>query len=386
MGLVLDKAARLRGRPLSRERGISGSGLAGSGPNSMVGSSTMASTEQETGVLEVVGTLHKESDSLNCAFNQHSIVAITDKSGTITYANEKFCQISGYARHELIGSNHRILNSGHHPKRFFVELWRTIARGKVWRGEIANRAKDGTVYWVDTTIVPILNARGRPAQHVSIRTDITAVKRLKQEIIDAGEDERQRIGRDLHDHIGQRLTALELGVQSLLAISRGLRPEAVFQLRTIASHIRDAVAETRRLSRAMSPLFIESEGLSDALRTLARDTRSMAGVECRFRGGEIPELAPSVVRHLYRIAQEAVCNALKHGRPRRVQITLDRGNDGARLVVSDDGTGFIPEFPRSRGLGMDVMRVRAEHCGGNLRVTSSAAGGTKVVCTVPATQ
>ncbi|MBF0176197.1 MAG: response regulator [Magnetococcales bacterium] len=171
----------------------------GSDANSLQKLSALVAT-----IVEERAIAQRDLERQKFALDQHAIVSITDTSATILYANDKFCEISGYSREELIGKNHRIVKSRIHPPSVYQEMWNTISQGNVWHGEICNEAKNGTLYWVSATIVPLLDSTGKPEQYIAIRTDITLQKSMESALI-----EQRRFLQSITDAMGEGVYYLD---------------------------------------------------------------------------------------------------------------------------------------------------------------------------------
>lgn len=200
--------------------------------------------------------LLKELRDQKEALDAASIVAATDSRGLITYVNDRFCDISGYSRSELLGSNHRILNSGYHPAGFFIDLWKTISSGQVWRGEVCNRARDGHLYWVKTTIVPFVNQDGRIYQYLSIRQDITELKQAQDMILN---QQAQMVASSKLSALGELSAALTHEINNPLGVILG-RTEMLLDLidqsenldmATIKSMLQSIDTTGRRIEKIM---------------------------------------------------------------------------------------------------------------------------------------
>jgi hypothetical protein len=307
----------------------------------------------------------KEVVDLKAALDEHAIVAITDPRGKITYVNDKFCAISGYAREELLGRDHRIINSGHHPKEFFRDLWQTISAGRVWQGEIKNRAKSGSFYWVATTIVPFLDDHGKPLQYIAIRSDITARKQVEEDLYRLNLELEQRVAerteqlavanRELeafsysvsHD-LRSPLRAIDGFSQALLEDFGGaLPPEARHYLDTIRGGAQrmaaliDDLLEFSRLSRQHVTMqrVDHAQLVAQALVEL-EPARAGRDVDLRIAPLEPSEGDPTLLKQVW---VNLLSNALKYTR-RRPQAMIEVGceRDGGAPVywVRDNGTGF----------------------------------------------
>ncbi|MEI7998541.1 MAG: PAS domain-containing protein [Candidatus Omnitrophota bacterium] len=332
----------------------------------------------------------KELTDIKFALDTSSIVAITDHKGKIIYVNDTFSKISKYSREELLGQDHRIVNSGYHTKEFMKDLWRTVAEGKVWKGEIRNKAKDGSFYWVDTTIVPFLNEKGKPYQYVSIRTEITQrklmeeqIKALPQRIIAAQESERQRIANEIHDDLGQSLVTLKMFLQSLWLQEHKRIGQKLSGQEKILQYLDSIVDKSRHLATQLRPATLEGLGLGVALDLMCKEIKQSSKLRISLRHGNIDRLnfeAPII--NVYRVIQEALTNILKHAKATRVEIRLSKMGKRLKMVIKDNGHGFDVKG-KSSGLGLATMQERVSLLRGSISFDSKISRGTIVSVDIP---
>ena len=333
------------------------------------------------------------------ALDHAAIVAITDVAGRISYVNDTFCEISGYSREELLGQDHRIVNSSYHSKEFIRELWRTIASGHVWQGELRNRAKDGHIYWVDTTIVPFLNERGKPYQYIAIRSDITARKQAEEKL--AQQAALARVGQMaavVAHEVRNPLAGIKGAVQVLM--SRRTPGDAELPV------MRDIVGRIDSLSELINDLMLYARPraprlgqvelrplIADAVTIVRRDPGAQS-VEIAVEGEEISasaddELIRATVLNLLINAAQAMGG---HG---QIVVTLTKSGSFATIEVRDTGPGIPPEIraqvfepffttkARGGGLGLPIARRTAELHGGSLVLDCPDGGGTVVTMRLP---
>jgi len=336
---------------------------------------------------------------LKAALDHAAIVATTDVSGRITYVNDKFVEISGYSREELIGQDHRIINSAYHSKDFIRDLWRTIANGQVWHGELRNRAKDGHYYWVDTTIVPFLDTRGKPYQYIAIRADITARKAAEERL--AQQAALARVGQ-MAAVVAHEVRNPLAGIKGAIQVLMSRRSSADDELPVM----RDIVARIDSLSELINDLMVFARPrpprlavvelhaiLADAVTIVRRDP-SAQGVEIAVEGENLSltadvELVRATVLNLLLNAAQAMA-----GEGQIAVRTWPHGGS-AIIEIRDTGPGIQPEIreqifepffttkARGGGLGLPIARRTAELHGGSLTLDCPDAGGTVVTMTLP---
>lgn len=330
----------------------------------------------------------KQLTDLKFALDESSIVAITDNKGVIQYVNDKFCEISKYSREELIGQDHRIINSGYHDKQFMRKLWRTISTGQVWHGEIKNKAKDGSYYWVNTTIVPFLEVDGKPYQYLAIRNEVTQLKKAEEDlkgmmnrVINIQEEERKRFSRELHDGIGQSLFSLLIQLdQQINNHNEDKNNEsALMQIRDNVSHIMEDV---RNLAWELRPSVLDDLGVVPAIRKYIDMFAEHYGIIVEFECELKHRLSVQKETTIYRVIQEALTNIGKYAGVSSANVSVIEKDGHVHVKIEDKGKGFVRE-PKSQGVGLFSMEERARGVGGELTVISEHGKGTIISLIVP---
>lgn len=336
---------------------------------------------------------------MSYALEQSAIVATTDVKGRITFANDRFCQVSKYSREELLGQDHRLVNSGYHSKEFIRDLWRTIAGGRIWRGEIRNRAKDGSIYWVDTTIIPFLDDSGKPYQYMAIRYEITDRKRSEELL-----REQAALAR-----LGQMAAVVAHEVKNPIAGIRGAlqviasrmqpdqRDRAVIgdiigRLDGLNSIVQDLLVFAR--PRQLKPERVELATLIGSTADLIRRDPTLSRIEVDVAGGPVTITADPEALQL--VFQNILINAAQAmGGSGRIEVTIAPKEEYCRVAVRDAGPGMPPEVRekafeaffttkhRGTGLGLPTARRLVEAHGGDIQIDLPEGGGTTILMTFP---
>lgn len=352
----------------------------------------------------------KELADVKSALDEHSIVAITDPQGKITYANDKFCAISKFSRAELMGQDHRLINSGHHSKEFMRNLWSTIGQGKVWKGEIQNRARDGSIYWVDTTIVPFLNADGKPAQYVAIRTDITERK--------AAQEKQNALLGELKE-INEQLNQFAYVVShDLKAPLRAISSLADWLLADYGDKVGDTGREqfnillgrTRRMNALVDGILRYSRvtrqhedrapvDVNQLLKEVCELLSPPAGITVHLQPG-LPVLVCERTR-LMQVFENLISNAIKYmGQPSgEIFVGGEAAGDCWKFHVRDTGPGIDKKYHdkifqifqtlaarderESTGIGLAIVKKTIELSGGKIWIESEPGRGSTFFFQLP---
>lgn len=316
-------------------------------------------------------------------------VVLMDREGTVLLANPAMHALFGHASDALVGRSFASLTR-HAPDAFrrkFDRVLKDLDAGEAPQLEFEGRKSDGESL-AATALFAAIHIRGE-RRVVAVLNDLTERKRLEREVLQVATREQQRIGSDLHDGLGQELTGIALLLKGLVPrLGQSDSATVKGEVQQIISLVNQAIDSTRSLARGLSPVPAADDGLLLALEALARQTSERHGVRVTVDDqlDENAGLDDGTATHLYRIAQEALGNALRHGQPRSIAVGLRSDASQIELAVTDDGSGFDHRTLPPLGLGLKIMRFRAQMIGGDLVVESASGQGTTIRCHCPASR
>jgi len=317
-------------------------------------------------------------------------IVTIDEHGIIDSINPAGARMFGYEPAALIGRNVSILMPRPHAEEhdgYLAEYLRTGEAHIIGIGrELFAKRLDGSTFPMRLAVSEM--QLGRRRHFTGIISDLSERRRLERQVLESAAAEQRRIGQDLHDGLCQQLSAMGVSIEMLRRKSEKATPLEPGQFQKIQHLLQDAIGQLRQVAHGLQPVHFRVGGLSEALRELAATTSERFGIECRARcspGASVDDQATA--DHLYRIAQEAIGNAIKHGKARAVLIKLTGASaDGFSLTVLDDGMGFsVTEMERAgRGMGLRIMKYRADAIGADFRILARRRGqGAVVWCAVP---
>jgi len=312
-------------------------------------------------------------------------VALTQCSRDWRYvfANQAYAEIVGLAPEHIVGRPivEIIGEEGCAAIRPHVER---VLRGEAVEYEQKVPFEDGGTRHLSVTYRPHKNDLGEVLGWFASITDITERRRLEHDVLEISAHEQRRIGQDLHDDLCQWLTGIDFLASALAKDLARKSPKDAASAVKIAEAIRQVNGRARALAHGLAPAVIELAGLTGALRELAINAAEMFRIRCHYDGPETVPVRDSVAAlNLYRIAQEAIGNAVRHGKAQEICVLLQPGKDRVTMLIRDDGCGIPQPQPQSPGMGLRTMRYRAAMIGATLEIRPGASGGTEVACTLP---
>ncbi len=308
---------------------------------------------------------------------------VIDKDFNMLRINKTFATLAGVSQDEAVGKKCYEVFPGPRCHSPDCPLARVLGGEKCVKCEVEKERTDGTRITCIVTATPFRRPDGDLIGIVENFKDITERRRLEKEILEISEQERQRIGQDLHDDLGQKLTGIAFLSKALTKQLASMSTNETSGAAKITDLANEAVDRCRRLARELYPVELERGDLTSALEELTRNVEELHGITCIFRSEYSALLDDRRVDiHLYRIAQEAINNALKHAKATKIVVNLEINEDSIRLAISDDGIGLPEDFESRAGIGRHSIQYRASMIGAVLRIQPGEKGGTEVICSM----